>query len=228
MIARIDPGDPDALVLAAKGGHNAEPHNQNDVGTIIVHSRGESIVADPGRGRYTRFYFGPERYDHFVNSSSGHSVPVPNGQIQLPGREHAAVLLDHQADSHQDLIALELKAAYPSAAQLTSLRRSVTLHRDPPKRRIDLVDQAQFASEPGTLESVLITFGDVEIGPSTVRLQGERGALDVRFDSTAVTPRVELVEKVDLAEGPTDVRRLVFGLNAPAQAATIRLAIEGA
>jgi Heparinase II/III-like protein len=228
MIGRIDPGDSNALVLAAKGGHNAEPHNQNDVGTIIVHASGESIVADPGRGRYTRFYFGPERYDHFVNSSAGHSVPVPNGQSQLPGREHAAVLLDHQADSQHDTLALELMEAYPSAADLTSLRRSVTLQRDTSKGRIELVDQARFATAPGTLESVLITFGAVEIGPSTVRLQGDRGALAVRFDSTVVTPRLELVEKVDLAEGLTDVRRVVFGVSAPAREANIRLAIEPA
>jgi hypothetical protein len=228
MIARMDPGDPNALVLAAKGGHNDEPHNQNDVGTVIIHWRGESVVADPGRGRYTRFYFGPERYDHFVNSSTGHSVPVPNGQIQLHGREHAAVLLDHQADAHLDKLALELKAAYPAEAGLISLSRSVTLHRDTPKGRVELVDQAQFASASGTLESALITFGEVDVGPSTVRVRGDRGALDVRFDSTAVTPRVELVEKVDLAEGPTDVRRVVFGLTAPASQAEIRLEIEPA
>ena len=32
MVARYDPEDSQALVLAAKGGHNDEMHNQNDVG----------------------------------------------------------------------------------------------------------------------------------------------------------------------------------------------------
>ena len=78
MIARYDPSDPNTLTLAAKGGHNAEMHNQNDVGSIIVHVNGESVIAEIGRGRYTKDYFGPERYDHLANSSLGHSVPVVN------------------------------------------------------------------------------------------------------------------------------------------------------
>ncbi len=48
MVARVDPGDPDALVLAAKGGNNQEMHNQNDVGNFIVHINGESIIPDIG------------------------------------------------------------------------------------------------------------------------------------------------------------------------------------
>jgi hypothetical protein len=229
MIARLDPSDPDALVLAAKGGHNAEPHNQNDVGTIIVHSRGESVVADPGRGRYTRFYFGPERYDHFVNSSLGHSVPVPNGHAQQPGREHSAVVLDHAADAQQDRLSLELKSAYPAQAGLDSLRRTVTLERDAPGGRVEVVDQVRFAAGPGSLESVLITFGEVaEIAPSAVLMRDQRGAVRVGFDAATVKPRIELIERVDLAEGPTDVRRVVFGLAVPVAEGMIRLVIEPA
>jgi Heparinase II/III-like protein len=229
MIARLDPRDPDTLVLAAKGGHNAEPHNQNDVGTIIVHSRGESVVADPGRGRYTRFYFGPERYEHFVNSSLGHSVPVPNGHAQQPGRDHSAVVLDHAADARHDRLSLELKSAYPAKAGLDSLRRSITLERDAPGGRVEVVDQVRFAAGAGSFESVLITFGEVaEIAPSTVLMRAERGALRVTFDASTVKPRVELIENVDLAEGPTDVRRVVFGLAAPVAEGTIRLVIEPA
>ena len=71
-------------------------HNQNDVGNVIVHTDGESVISDIGRGRYTKAYFGSERYEHIANSSRGHSVPVPNGQEQLPGGEHGARLLEHR------------------------------------------------------------------------------------------------------------------------------------
>jgi hypothetical protein len=228
MIARMDPSQPDALVLAAKGGHNGEPHNQNDVGSFIVHVRGSSVVADPGRGRYTRFYFGPERYQHFVNSSLGHSVPVPNARVQQPGREHAAQLLGHTADDQQDGLSLELAAAYPAEAELASLRRSVRLLREPPAGRVEVIDQARFAAAPGSFESVLITFGEVELDTarSAVLLRDGRAALKVTFDAQAVTPRVELIEAVDLADGPTDVRRVVFGTGAPALESTVRLLIE--
>ncbi|MCD6291493.1 MAG: heparinase II/III family protein, partial [Anaerolineae bacterium] len=226
MIARYDPEDPNALVLAAKGGHNNEMHNQNDVGNIIVHVNGESVVADPGRGRYTRAYFGPERYEHFVNSSLGHSVPVVNGQAQLPGQEHGATLLEHQATDAIDLLKLEIKDTYPEEADLASLQRTIALHREPPKGWVELVDEVRFASKPGMLESVLITFGQAEIGGSEVSLRGERGALRVHFDPDVVAPRVEVVKEVDLAEGPADIRRVIFAFTEPKRTGTIRLRIE--
>lgn len=225
MIARYDPQDPDALVLAAKGGHNGEMHNQNDVGNVIVHVKGESVIADIGRGRYTKAYFGPERYDHLVNSSIGHSVPIPNGQAQRAGREYAAVLLDHSADADQDRLQLELKGAYPPEADLASLRRTVALHRDPPAGWVELVDEVRFASEPGMLESVLTTFGQVDIGAEEATIRGERGALLVAFDPQAVHVRVETEKDVDLAEGPRDVQRLIFSLAEKRQEGTIRLRI---
>ena len=84
LLARYDPADPNALVLAAKGGHNQEMHNQNDVGNFVVHVNGETLIPDVGRGRYTRAYFGPQRYSFFVNSSRGHSVPRPTARSSCP------------------------------------------------------------------------------------------------------------------------------------------------
>ncbi len=226
MIARYDPSEPNALVLAAKGGHNGEMHNQNDVGNLIVHVNGESVIADVGRGRYTRFYFGPERYDHFVNSSRGHSVPVPNGTYQLPGRQYASSLLDHQSDQATDRLSIEMKDVYPPEADLASLRRTVRLHREPPRGWLELSDEVHYATRPGTFESVLTTFGQAELEPSSALLRGERGALSVNFDSALVTPRIEVEKEVDLAEGRRDVRRVIFALKEPAREALVRLRIE--
>lgn len=225
MIARYDPADPQALVLAAKGGHNQEMHNQNDVGNIIVHVGGESVIADIGQGRYTRAYFGPERYEHLVNSSLGHSVPVVNGQLQAPGRQHAAQLLEHVASDRQDTLALELKDAYPEAAGLASLRRRVTLHREAPRGWVELEDAVEFAEAPGDFETALTTFGRVELGEDALILYGLRGKLRVAFDANLVTARMDLFEGVELSTGPADVRRVAFALKEPAYAATIRLEI---
>lgn len=225
MISRQDPDDPDALVLATKGGHNGEMHNQNDVGNVIVHVGAESVIADIGRGRYTKSYFGPERYEHIANSSLGHSVPVPNGQEQLPGGEHGARLLQHLADDPADMVAFEVRDAYPPEADLDSLKRTVVVHRGPPAW-VELTDEVRFTSEPADFESALITFGEAEVSPTSVLLRGERGALRVYFDPESVVPRVEVVEGVDLAEGPADVRRVVFALQDRAQEGSVRLRIE--
>ena len=62
--------------FAAKGGHNAEPHNQHDIGSFILAKSGHQILTDPGSGVYTRQYFTPAvRYDGVACGSRGHSVP---------------------------------------------------------------------------------------------------------------------------------------------------------
>ncbi len=226
MLARYDPADPNALVLAAKGGHNGEMHNQNDVGNFVVHVNGETLIPDVGRGRYTRAYFGPERYTFFVNSSRGHSVPRPNGQEQLPGQQYGATLIAHQADAEMDRLTLELKGAYPAAADLATLRRTVALHREAPRGWIEVADEVGFATRPGQCESVITTFAAVEIEAAAAIIRGERGSLRVSFDPAVVIPRVEVEKDVDLALGPADVNCLIFSFVQPVREGTIRLKIE--
>jgi len=226
LLARTDPADPNALVLAAKGGHNQEMHNQNDVGNFVVHFGGETLIPDVGRGRYTRAYFGPQRYSFFVNSSRGHSVPRPNGQEQLPGEQYAAALLDHRSDASGDSMTIELKGAYPPEADLASLKRTVALHRDAPHGWVEAVDNVAFASQPGQCDSVITTFAPVEIGPSAAIIRGEKASLRVTFDPAVVTARVEVEKDVDLALGPADVNCLIFAFKEPVRAGTIRLRIE--
>jgi hypothetical protein len=65
-----------AYSFAAKGGHNAEPHNQHDIGSFILAKDGRQLLTDPGGGLYTRQYFTPAvRYDGVACGSRGHSVP---------------------------------------------------------------------------------------------------------------------------------------------------------
>jgi hypothetical protein len=224
MIARQNPADPAGLVLAAKGGHNFEMHNQNDVGSFIVHYNGESLVAELGRGRYTRAYFGPERYTHFVTSSLGHSVPVVNGLVQLNGPQYRASVLEHTATAEIDRLTLEMKEAYPPEAGLKSLRRSLCLYRE--DGRIELLDEAEFSGGSGQLESPLLTFGQVEVGAEAVVIQGERACLRIAFNPAQVKARVETVKDVDLASGPVDIRRIIFSPAQPGQTAAIRLSLQ--
>ena len=223
MMARYNPEDPNALVLAAKGGHNQEMHNQNDVGNIIVHVNGESLVADLGRGRYTKAYFSPQRYEHFVCQSLGHSVPIPNGQQQGAGKAYAARLLSHQHDDMLDVLSIDLKSAYPAEADLSSLVRTVSLHRDAPHGWVELVDTVAYAGGAHLFESVLTTFGTVDIADDHVRITGKQGSLEIACVSDGVSVRVEHVENVDLAEGEADVNLIIFALSEPSQSGEIRL-----
>jgi hypothetical protein len=226
MFSRVDPSDPNALTVAAKGGHNGELHNQNDVGSFVVHLGGESLIAELGAGRYTKSYFGPQRYEHLANSSFGHGVPVPAGQAQLPGPEHAAVLLEHRHGPDRDVLRLDLAGAYGPAAELQRLERTITVQRSRPGS-VHVVDRAQFGS-PQTFSSVLVTFGEVRVDGTAVHIAGDRASVRVQFDQTVVTCAVQTEVAVDLTGGPRDVRRVVFTANQPAEDAEIALRIDPA
>ena len=225
MISRYDPSNPHALVLAAKGGHNDEMHNHNDVGNFLVYYEQESIIADVGCGRYTRQYFSEERYEHFAASALGHSVPVPNGHLQQAGRVAAAQKLEHGRTDSEDTLRLEIKDAYPLESRLQSLQRQLVFYREAPTGWIALEDHFVFQDGAGMLESPLTTFGEVELGENAVILHGLRGKLRVGYDPEVVAARVELYANIDLADGQMDVRRVVFSLLEPQTEGKIRLEI---
>jgi hypothetical protein len=211
------------LVLAIKGGNNHELHNQNDVGSVIVHIDGESLVADPGRGVYTRQYFGPERYTYLVNNSRGHSVPVVAGFDQPAGAEFSATVVSHDHTAERDTLRLDMTRAYPKEAGHASLQRTAVLHRA--DHVVTLTDAFAFAAGPASFESVLISLAAIETGSDHVTIRGDRHALRIGFDPRIVRFALDMVPQVDLASGPADVHRLVFSPVEPVQQGEIRLTI---
>lgn len=75
--------------FAIKGGHNAEPHNHNDIGSFLYVNQKDMLLAELGSGEYTKDYFNDNRYTILCNSSLGHSVPIINGKGQQAGRAYA-------------------------------------------------------------------------------------------------------------------------------------------
>jgi hypothetical protein len=112
------------VVLAVKAGHNGENHNQNDVGSFLVHVDGENLLTDPGRGLYSRAYFGPQRYENIFANSYGHSVPRIGGQLQAAGHEFGGELLGVEtAGAHKSAV-VEFARAY-SIEGLASVKRQL-------------------------------------------------------------------------------------------------------
>ncbi len=173
FVARLHPGNPGALVLAAKAGHNGEPHNHNDVGSFVISLGGATPVAEIGGGVYTRDTFNPAlRYTLFNNSSLGHSVPVVNGQFQAPGSQFAAGSVVCEGDR----LTMDLARCYPAEAGVKRLIRELALDRA--EGAVTLTDTAEFDGS-GSFTSVLVTFDDPQIiGPGLVRI----GSLEVRHD----------------------------------------------
>ena len=110
LIARARADRADGLTLVAKGGHNGEHHNHNDVGEVIVALDGVPVLVDVGRPTYTSQTFGPRRYELWPMRSDWHNVPRIRGRDQLAGTEFAAA--DLRVDEEAGVLRLDLAGAY--------------------------------------------------------------------------------------------------------------------
>lgn len=105
--------------FAIKAGHNAEPHNHNDVGSFILATHGEQVLVDLGAGEYTRAYFESDtRYTILCNRSLGHSVPFPDGMEQQEGFRYRGTM-----EYDGERVLLDLTHAYP-ANRVRSIKRA--------------------------------------------------------------------------------------------------------
>lgn len=115
----------DKLSFCAKSGHNAEPHNHNDIGTFLIMDDEGQILYDFGSGEYTRQYFRAEtRYSYLCNASRGHSIPMINGTGQKEGRSYAGTVLE---SDHQ--FTVDIAGAYPEGT-VQSLIRTMKLEHN--------------------------------------------------------------------------------------------------
>jgi hypothetical protein len=128
--------------FAAKGGHNGEPHNHNDVGSFIYYKKGKMVICDLGSGQYTKDYFNENRYTNFCNQSLSHSVPLIKGESQKPGREYGA--RDCRIGPGAEMV-LDMAGAY-GAAGLNSLKRRFVF--DPLRGGLELEDRFLFSAAP--------------------------------------------------------------------------------
>lgn len=108
---------------ALKGGHNAEAHNHNDVGSYTIVSGNEKMVEDPGLIPYNSKTFGPERYTAFKSLGSyGHNVPFICGTTQSAGKDFMATNLSSSFSDRKDLLKMELASAYEIPQLKSSVR----------------------------------------------------------------------------------------------------------
>ena len=186
LLSRPDEDDTDGLILAAKGGHNAEPHNHNDVGafTVFLHSR--MRLLDPGKPVYDRAYFSSKRYDNPLADSCSHCVPVVNGCGQDAGRKAAATILENTFSEQQDRLTLDLTAAYPPQAGHERLTRTFVYERgDQPSVTVE--DTIRFTNDGQTWASRLVALEPFTVEETTVRVAGlqidiETEHADLRID----------------------------------------------
>lgn len=129
MAARSSQGSERGFYVAAKGGHNAESHNHNDVGSFIVYADGYPALIDVGVETYTAKTFSDRRYEIWTMQSRFHNLPTINGVTQKEGREYRAANVSYEADDSKAELGLDLHTAYPEEASVRFWRRTITLNR---------------------------------------------------------------------------------------------------
>ncbi len=174
------------FALAAKGGHNAENHNHNDVGEFIIMHQGKPIIIDPGVKQYDRFTFSGRRYESWVINAEGHNVPQFNDIMQQHGREYCADKVSRQGDS----LSMDIAKAYPKQAGVKKCLRQIEFS----DREITIHDRWQLTADSNTVKIPLYTPAPVLKTP---------GGLFIGKVRLNLAPEVKIkLETVDLSDDP--------------------------
>ena len=107
------------LYIAAKGGHNAESHNHNDVGSFMIYKNNVPFIVDSGKPVYTRDSFGDKRYTIWTNVSEYHNLPTIGGYSQNNGKEYAAENVKYSGNK----FSLDIGRAYENRQDIEAWRR---------------------------------------------------------------------------------------------------------
>ncbi len=210
--------------VAVKGGHNAEHHNHNDVGSFTVILGGKPYLLDPGGEVYTQRTFSSQRYVSKMLNSYGHPVPVVGGKLQSKGRHAAAKVLETAFGDALDRLVIDFADAY-AVPELTRLVR--TFEHDRVSRSFVVEDYVEFRS-PQTFETALVTYEKVfrrDVDTFVVHDASACLEIDVAVDAAcAWDAGTETIEN----PGKPSPTRLAFRLAKPITTARIRFTITAA
>ena len=171
LTTRTDKG----LYMATHGGHNAESHNHNDVGDFIIYLNGQPMIVDAGRGNYTARTFSSQRYELWFTQSQNHNLPIINGIGQKAGREFEAKNVKSNITDKQASLFMDISAAYPKEAGITTWNRLVKL--DKIKNQVELSDDFVLSQKPNSLQQIFMTIAEVDFSEQgKIKLKGEKNA----------------------------------------------------
>ena len=194
-IARDKEGTTDGFFFAAKGGHNQESHNHNDVGSCILYYDNSPLLIDVGVGTYTRQTFGPERYSIWTMCSGYHNLPTINGVEQKNGKEYAAGNQQYKVTPRNVFYQLDITDAYPPEAGVKKWIRSYTLQRG---KRFVIEDYWDLSQQQKPFVLNLMTCWPVEIDEKqNITLLSDVGRMLLEYDKHLFTVETDVIELTD-------------------------------
>lgn len=197
--------------LAAKGGHNDEHHNHNDIGSFILSIDGVPLITEIGMPEYTGAYFDPaQRYHHLAARTRGHSLPLINGHEQHAGPGFRGVVLRSDTSGSPVTFEADLTQAYPAQAGCRSFIRRFTLHKE--QGLVCWVDEIELHA-PGVIESASLTDAEEVVLESprlaVIRKQGK--TVELHCEDGPGWREIEVLSYQSHEGRPAYFRRLVQG-----------------
>lgn len=170
--------------LGAKGGHNFERHNHNDVGNCVYFRDYKPVLVDAGVGTYTRDTFGSGRYKNWFINSSWHNLPSVNGCDQPFGEEYASGKL--RSCRLLRRVSTDIAGAYPDSACVQSYKVTYRLNRRGDlkivhKFAVDSLVEANVLHFLVANKPVIVSEGKIDLGNGMV----------MTYDSKVFTAEVE-------------------------------------
>ncbi|MEQ7126764.1 heparinase II/III family protein [Actinopolymorpha sp. B11F2] len=235
LVARTYARRDDGLLLSVKGGHNAEDHNHNDVGTVLVAVDGHPVLVDAGVGEYTATTFSARRYEIWSLRSTHHNVPLINGHDQPPGAEFAARDVELTRDGVDRVgLRLDLAGAYPAEAGCRAWVREVTLDRSVGDGRVVLSDAWELDGSPSDVRLHFIASGepDATAGSGVVRVPGVKRGLTIGYDPALIDVSAERIalddRRLEQVWGGPYLWRLALVVRTPERSGAVRLVLDPA
>ncbi len=215
--ARDKEGSSDGFFFAAKGGHNAESHNHNDLGTCVLYFDGKPCLVDIGRETYTRKTFSSRRYEIWTMQSGYHQLPKINGVDQMQGGQFRAKNTSFTADAKKAVFSTDISGAYKEEAKVNKWVRSYRLDRGKKFTISDTWELAEIKEQPTSLN--LITYCKVtELEPGVLKLQGDGFELKMKYNTKSVSSKIEFIEVTDSGlkrYWPEGITRIVLQIKNP-------------
>lgn len=184
------------LFVAAKGGHNGESHNHNDVGNFVVYHNAEPLIIDIGADTYTAQTFSDRRYELYNCRSAYHNVPLINGVEQCDGATYRATNTTYHRNERQVEFCLDLESAYPAAASVNKWSRTILFRR---KEGIRITEDYQLSQYCQPSEIIFVCPRKPLLKKAgTIQLTSGSQPYTLQYNAQQLSPIIERISQKDL------------------------------
>lgn len=233
LVARDHADSSAGWMMAAKGGHNDNSHNHNDVGSFAIYRDGLPLIVDAGVGTYTSQTFSAQRYDIWTMRSRYHNVPLIGGAEQPAGRQYEARDVVVETSDGAAQLSARIEGAYPAQLGLQRWIRTLRLDRG---TGVSISDSFE-AQNALDISLHMLTAATVERdADGQIRLQSRSlgsghasGQGIISYDANLLTVETETIELIDppmVANWGSHLTLIMLRLRRPARSGELTVQVH--